>query len=359
MKHGVQRRAMAIGRISGPLLKANLNREGVNLAFETDLLYLDVNNSRIGVKTASPQYDLDIVGTTRTTNLVVDTQANIAQFTISGNTIASSNNTINFIPTGGTATVYQARLQVNDFEIQGNTISTIVSNSNIELRPNGIGIVDIYSNTTVNGNLIVTGNTNVTGNVTIGGNITIGDALTDSITINASINSDLVPQTDNAYDLGSPSFYWRNVYAQNFFTDMLSLDSLDIGNLQFRDNEITTTTSMNLSIFGNGTGGVDLGNFRFKDNTITNIANNAISQILATGTGYFKIAGTNGVVMPRGGNGTRPTAYAVLGMTRFNTDSRALEVWDGFGWASPAGSSGAVTGSQAEDISIAFALTLG
>ena len=28
---------MAIGRISGPLLKANLLREGVNLAFENDL----------------------------------------------------------------------------------------------------------------------------------------------------------------------------------------------------------------------------------------------------------------------------------------------------------------------------------
>ena len=350
---------MAIGRISGPLLKANLIREGVNLAFETDLLYLDVNNSRIGVKTASPQYDLDIVGTTRTTNLIVDTQANIAEFTISGNTIASSNNTINFIPLGGAATVYQARLQINDLEIQGNTISTRVSNSNIELRPNGIGIVDILSNARVNGDLRVTGNTNVTGNVTIGGNITIGDALSDSITINASINSDLIPQTDNAHDLGSSDFYWRNVYARNFFTDMLSLNSLDIGNLQFRDNEITTTAGMNLSIFGNGTGGVRLGNFRFRDNTITNIANNAISQLTSTGVGYFKIAGTNGVVLPRGTTGERPTAYAVLGMARYNTDLRALEIWDGFSWASPAGSSGSVTGVQAEDTAVAFALTLG
>ena len=38
---------MAVGRISGPLLKANLLRNGVDLAFETDLLYLDVNNNRI------------------------------------------------------------------------------------------------------------------------------------------------------------------------------------------------------------------------------------------------------------------------------------------------------------------------
>ena len=149
---------MAIGRISGPLLKANLVREGVNLAFETDLLYLDVNNSRVGVRTASPQYDLDVTGTTRTTNLIVDTQADLAQFTVTGNTISSSNNVINFVPAGGAATVYNARLQVNNLEITGNTISTFVSNANIELRPNGLGIVDIYSNTTVNGNLSVTGN---------------------------------------------------------------------------------------------------------------------------------------------------------------------------------------------------------
>ena len=46
---------MAGGRISGPLLKSNLVRNGVNLAFETDLLYLDVNNNRVGIKTANPQ----------------------------------------------------------------------------------------------------------------------------------------------------------------------------------------------------------------------------------------------------------------------------------------------------------------
>jgi len=60
---------MAIGRISGPLLKANLLREGVDLAFENDLLYLDVNNARVGINNATPQHDLDVSGTTKTTNL--------------------------------------------------------------------------------------------------------------------------------------------------------------------------------------------------------------------------------------------------------------------------------------------------
>ena len=45
---------MAIGRISGQMLKANLQRSGTDLAFETNLLALDVTNSRVGVGTASP-----------------------------------------------------------------------------------------------------------------------------------------------------------------------------------------------------------------------------------------------------------------------------------------------------------------
>ena len=54
---------MAVGRISGPLLKANLIRNGIDLAFETDLLYLDVNNQRVGIKNSSPQHELDVTGT--------------------------------------------------------------------------------------------------------------------------------------------------------------------------------------------------------------------------------------------------------------------------------------------------------
>jgi hypothetical protein len=139
----------------------------------------------------------------------------------------------------------------------------------------------------------------------------------------------------------------------------ISVPSIDIGNLMFRDNEITTTTGQDLYIDGNGAGGVRLGNFRIVDNVITNVVSGAISQFAQSGTGYFKISGTNGFVPPVGTNAQRPTAYAVLGMTRYNTNSNALEVWDGLTWASPAGSSGAVSITQAEDIAVQIALTLG
>jgi hypothetical protein len=350
---------MAIGRISGPLLKANLIRDGVDLAFETDLLYLDVTNSRIGVNTSTPTTALDVNGTTRTTNLVVDAQLDIGNLHIYGNTIESDLPIINFIASAGEPTVYHTILRVDDIQITGNVISTFVSNSNLEFHPNGAGIVDIEGNTTITGNLQVDGNINATGNVTIGGNITIGDALTDNIVINASIQSDLIPQADNAFDLGSASFRWGNVYANDVYADTLNVPTLDVGNLMFRDNEITTTTGQDLYIDGNGAGGVRLGNFRIVDNVITNVSTNAITQLAQTGTGYFKIEGTNGFVPPRGDDASRPTAYAVIGMTRYNINSKALELWDGLTWASPAGASGAVSEILANDISAGFAIALG
>jgi len=502
---------MAIGRISGQMLKSNLLRAGVDLAFETDLLYLDVVNSRIGVKTAAPTTDLDVNGTTRSTTAQIDNTLTVGSFTISGNSINSSSSTINFTASAGQATVYHSRLQIDDFQISGNTISTTVSNSPIEIKPNGTGTVNIIANTNISGNLNVTGNINTTGNVTIGGNIIIGDSLTDSITINASIRSslipetnilydigssslrwrtaflrdfsvtdqftlgtftftgntisstassinfntpvgnsvifnskilvgdfdiagnristnvsnssidirpngtgtieleantnvtgnlnvsgninavgnvtiggniiigdsladnlvinasirsDLVPETDNLYDLGSPSFRWRAIYAAELFTNSISVPTLDVGNLMFRDNEITTTTGQDLYIDGNSSGGVRLGNFRIVDNTITNVVSGAISNIVQSGIGYFKIQGTNGFVPPVGTNAQRPSlalgyASIPIGMTRYNTNSKALEVWDGITWASPAGTSGAVSITQAEDIAAQWALTLG
>jgi adhesin/invasin len=63
---------MAIGRISGSMLKSNLTRNGVDLAFETNILYLDVTNSRVGIGTSSPSTALHVIGTTTTNNLVVN-----------------------------------------------------------------------------------------------------------------------------------------------------------------------------------------------------------------------------------------------------------------------------------------------
>ena len=197
---------MAVGRISGPLLKSNLIRNGIDLAFETDLLYLDVTNQRIGINTNSPQYDLDVNGTIRTTNLVLD-KLTAGNITIENNDITSNTGTIDL----GTAdqVVYQNKLVVDSFEINDNTIRTIDSDANLEINPNGTGTIELLANTNVTGNL------HATGNISADGNIILGDADTDSINFNAEIASNIIPDASGTYNLGSSVKSWQDVHVNN------------------------------------------------------------------------------------------------------------------------------------------------
>lgn len=53
---------MAIGRISGPMLFSNLERQGFDLSIDGNLIYFDVNRRRIGVNTDTPGYTVHIEG---------------------------------------------------------------------------------------------------------------------------------------------------------------------------------------------------------------------------------------------------------------------------------------------------------
>ena len=83
---------MAINRIGGELLEANLIRNS-DLAFNTNLLYLDVDNGRVGIKTSAPgNYALDVNGTARfAQNVLIN-----ADLTVTGTTttIDSQNLTV-------------------------------------------------------------------------------------------------------------------------------------------------------------------------------------------------------------------------------------------------------------------------
>lgn len=61
---------MAIGRITGSMLHSNLTRHGVDLAFESNILYLDVTNQRVAIGHTSPETALHVNGTTKTTGLI-------------------------------------------------------------------------------------------------------------------------------------------------------------------------------------------------------------------------------------------------------------------------------------------------
>ena len=218
---------MAIGKISGPLLKENLLRDGVDLAFETDLLYFDVNNRRIGVKTSAPTHDLTVNGTTRTTNLEVTTTANIADITISGNQIYSNTDVLTLSPAIGAHVVYQNKLIVDNIELEGNQI-TAAPNTNLEFITSGTGQINLNADTQVFGNL------HVTGTITADGNLTLGDADTDSIDFNADIASNIIPDATNTYSLGAAGKQWNDVWVQN-----LNASSVTAGNFEIDGIDIT------------------------------------------------------------------------------------------------------------------------
>ena len=106
---------MAIGRISGSVLKSNLTRNGVDLAFETNLLYLDVTNSRVGIGTSEPSSALQVSGTVTATSVTSTSAATLAtgstvgNLTLANGSITDSSGAISFgnenLTTTGTLTV--------------------------------------------------------------------------------------------------------------------------------------------------------------------------------------------------------------------------------------------------------------
>ena len=68
------------------------------------------------------------------------------------------------------------------------------------------------------GRLQVAGNSSLTGDLTLGGNIQIGDSDTDSITITSDLTSNLTPNADSTYDIGTTTKYWRNAYVDTLTT---------------------------------------------------------------------------------------------------------------------------------------------
>ena len=203
---------MAVGRISGQLLKADLTREGVDLAFETDLLYLKVSkpgdtSQRIGINTSTPQYDLDVNGTIRATDIEATNTAQISDIIFDNNLLYSTNSQELRLGVANNV-FYQKKLLVDDITLDGNAISTSISNANLELRPNAAGTVDVYSDMNVYGDI------HATGNIKADGNITIGDANTDSITINADVTSNIVPDVTDTYSLGTDDKKWADIYAE-------------------------------------------------------------------------------------------------------------------------------------------------
>ena len=280
---------MAIGRISGPMLYSNLDRQGVDLAFESNILYLDVTNRRIGANTTTPNAELQVVGT-----------ANIGNVTIKGNTVSVASGRLDLgtpasititggapsyvLSTDGAGNLSWNLISALDNEFgnlrfASNTIAVISTNGNLNLQANGTGS-------------ITTANTLYTANVVVTGNITNVDyLLTSNVVATANIAADYFVGQFSGQLLTNAQ---PNITSVGTLTDLTVSGYANIGNLSIHDQTITGAnldTDITIAPVGTGNinangaaitnvgtpiGGTDAANKGYVDGLISAVALSAI-----------------------------------------------------------------------------------
>jgi len=130
----------------------------------------------------------------------------------------------------------------------------IVADTEIQIAATTIdmnGAADISGNLAVGGNLTVAGNATVTGTTTFnGGTLTLGDAASDNVVFGADVNSSIIPNTDNTYDLGSSGQEWKDIYIDGIaFLDTINFSGTVIvatgAEINTLDGITSTTAELN------------------------------------------------------------------------------------------------------------------
>ena len=248
-----------IGRIGGPVLSANLLRDGSDLAFETDLLYLsvaDLSNPLktvgLGINNDSPSQKIQVTGTSHFArsnplldDLRVTTQADLASLTFLTYKIQNSTGNIVIRPDQSVdPKIVTNEIRTAKLKLVDSGISTLSADDAIQLTANGAGEVQFYTTS-----LEISGNLQVTKNLTWDGDtITIGSDDTDKVTFNADIKSSILPDTTSLYNLGSPTKKWNTLYSQNIDTQTLEADTLVVNGI---DMLLTQGKTIYVSVNGN------------------------------------------------------------------------------------------------------------
>ena len=271
---------MAIGRISGPLLKSNLTRNGVDLSFETDLLYLDVSdpnpaNHRVGIKKSNPEYTLDIAGTIQATAIVTP-NINIQELDVdevkSDLIPKDDHQYVLGTPAKRWASIDVGMITVNALQLNNNTITIVDSNADIELKPVGSGTVWVNTDTALR--------------IPFGNEITRPSGLTAQVRFN----------TDNLQFEGYNGAGWvslgatRDIDGNTQITAELTTGANDNTFRFYNDGTLTGTWDINKLDLHRLT--VD-NNLVLDNNTISTVAGNTNLVLGAHGTGKVSIPSNN------------------------------------------------------------------
>jgi hypothetical protein len=218
-----------VGKISGPLLAPNLERSGTDFSVDTDLLYLNVNDQRVGFGTDVPDATLSVDNFVAT-SLIIDDVGNIGdlQYVGSGlNEIKSFFGNINILPSGADPVIFATAFGSENVVFDENIIRSEDSNSSIEFY------VDPSRKVNVNSNMFVDGGLHATGNVTFDGSITLGNTNVDSIAFNADVNTSIIPDSNLTYQLGSASKKWGETFFYLWNGNVLNASVLVSGGVGF------------------------------------------------------------------------------------------------------------------------------
>ena len=96
----------------------------------------------------------------------------------------------------------------NFVKVLDTTNSTINTTGSI-ITAGGVGIAKSVN---IGEDLKVWGDITCVGDTTISGNLVFGDENTDQVTFDADINSSLVPNVNNAFNIGNTKMIWANTY---------------------------------------------------------------------------------------------------------------------------------------------------
>ena len=92
--------------------------------------------------------------------------------------------------------------------------------------------IGVSDNVSVSGNVHILGDLRVDGNTYLsagaGGDINVGDSADDNIIFNADINSNILPNTSDTYDLGSASQKWSNVHTVSAHVGAQDIHNLNV-----------------------------------------------------------------------------------------------------------------------------------
>ncbi len=128
----------------------------------------------------------------------------------------------------------------DDHDLAGTTDLDEVSVSGFSTFSKNVDVAGITSTQ----DLYVAGISTFVGACTFkGGTVTLGDATTDNVVFTSDVNSNIIPNTDGAYDLGSSSQQWRDL----FINGTVDADSLVVSGVSTLGGFVDINDSVNIS----------------------------------------------------------------------------------------------------------------